>query len=137
MRILGIDPGCNGGVAVVELLDSSVPTLLGAGVIPTIGTNAKQRVDVRQLHDWVLRHLPLQHALIEHAQEMPRQGASSGFKYGRAVGTIEAVIAILQIPISIIEPRRWKKSTGCTAKTRKAVVSARFSCFQSRTNCSP
>jgi len=104
MRIL-----CNGGVAVVELLDGSAPTLLGAGDIPTIGTKARQRVDVHELHAWILRHRSLQHALIERAQAMPRQGASSGFHYGRAVGSIEAVIAILQIPISIIEPRRWKK----------------------------
>jgi hypothetical protein len=30
--------------------------------------------------------------LIERAQAMPKQGASSGFKYGRAVGALEGVI---------------------------------------------
>ena len=37
--------------------------------------------------------------LIERAQAMPKQGASSGFKYGRAVGAIEAAIALCAIPV--------------------------------------
>jgi len=40
---------------------------------------------------------------------MPKQGASSGFKYGRAVGAIEAVLACCEIPFTIIEPTAWKK----------------------------
>jgi crossover junction endodeoxyribonuclease RuvC len=40
---------------------------------------------------------------------MPKQGASSGFKYGRAVGAIEAVIVCCAIPLTIIEPSIWKK----------------------------
>ena len=40
---------------------------------------------------------------------MPKQGASSGFKYGRAVGAIEAVMACCAIPLTIVEPSIWKK----------------------------
>jgi len=47
--------------------------------------------------------------LIERAQAMPKQGASSGFKYGRAVGAIEAVVACCAIPLTIVEPSIWKK----------------------------
>jgi len=56
----------------------------------------------------VLSHQPA-HCLIERAQAMPKQGASSGFKYGRAVGAIEAVIACCAIPLTIVEPSMWKK----------------------------
>ena len=41
---------------------------------------------------------------------MPRQGASSGFKYGRAVGSLETVIACCGIPLAIIEPSQWKRA---------------------------
>ena len=58
--------------------------------------------------DWIVKHAP-QHALIERAQAMPKQGASSGFKYGRAVGAIEAVITCCAIPLTIVEPSIWKK----------------------------
>jgi crossover junction endodeoxyribonuclease RuvC len=40
---------------------------------------------------------------------MPKQGASSGFKYGRAVGALEAVITCCAVPLLIIEPTAWKK----------------------------
>jgi hypothetical protein len=39
---------------------------------------------------------------------MPKQGASSGYKYGRAVGAIEAVIACCEVPLNV-EPSMWKK----------------------------
>ena len=41
---------------------------------------------------------------------MPKQGASSGFKYGRATGALEAVIACCEVPVTIIEPTAWKKA---------------------------
>ena len=56
----------------------------------------------------MLAHTPV-HALIERAQAMPKQGASSGFKYGRAVGAIESVIACCEIPLIIVEPTAWEK----------------------------
>jgi hypothetical protein len=40
---------------------------------------------------------------------MPAQGSSSGFKDGRAVGAIEAAIALSGIPVTIVEPSAWKK----------------------------
>jgi len=39
----------------------------------------------------------------------PKQGASSGFKYGRATGSLETVIACCEIPMTIVEPSVWKK----------------------------
>jgi hypothetical protein len=34
----------------------------------------------------------------------------AGFKYGRAVGALEAVLACCEIPLTIIEPAAWKKA---------------------------
>ena len=76
--------------------------------IPVTGTKAKERVDVAALRNWIETHHP-HHALIERAQVMPKQGASSGFKYGRAVGAIEATVAGCGIPLTILEPRIWKQ----------------------------
>ena len=67
------------------------------------------------------RHKPIR-ALIERAQAMPKQGASSGFKYGRAVGAIEAVITLCEIPVTIVEPSVWKRFRDSPARTRKAAA---------------
>ena len=108
IRVLGIDPGVRGGLAVIEISDTMAPRLVDAIDIPVTGVGAKERVDVLAIRTWILAHQP-QHAAIERAQAMPKQGASSGFKYGRATGALEAVIACCETPLTIIEPTAWKK----------------------------
>jgi Holliday junction resolvasome RuvABC endonuclease subunit len=108
-NILGVDPGIRGGLAIVAVdANGAAPRLVDAIDIPVTGVGAKERVDVLAIRGWVIQHAP-QHALLERAQAMPKQGASSGFKYGRAVGAIEAVIACCAIPLTIVEPASWKK----------------------------
>ena len=94
VQILGIDSGIRGGRAVVAVEDGAAPRLVAAIDIPVIGTGAKERVDVAAIRNFIEQHKPIR-ALIERAQAMPKQGSSSGFKYGRAVGAIErhAVLA--------------------------------------------
>ena len=109
MKVVGIDPGIHGGMAIVVINDGAAPQLADAIDIPTVGVGAKERVDVLAVRAWILSHQP-QHALIKRAQAMPRQGASSGFKYGRATGALEAVLACCEVPTTIIEPAVWKKA---------------------------
>jgi crossover junction endodeoxyribonuclease RuvC len=109
VRILGIDPGVHGGLAVIELNDGAAPQLVDAMDIPTVGTGAKERVDVLALRAWIQTHRP-DHAAIERAQAMPKQGASSGFKYGRATGALEAVLACCEVPFELVEPSVWKRA---------------------------
>src|SRR5262249_36433339 len=88
MKFLGGDSGIRGGLAVVDINDGTASQLVDAIDIPTTGVGAKERVDVLAIRAWIRLHQP-QHAFIERAQAFPKQGSSSGFKYGRAVGAIE------------------------------------------------
>ena len=108
MRLMGIDPGIHGGIALVLFEPDRAPQLLAVADIPVVGIGAKERVDALALRDWIRAQQP-QHAVIERTQAMPKQGASSGFKYGRATGSLEAVIACCEIPTTIIEPTAWKR----------------------------
>ena len=87
--------------------------------IPVIGSGAKERVDVAAIRNFIDQHRPIR-ALIERAQAMPKQGASSGFKYGRAVGAIEATIALCSIPMEIIEPSAWKRFWKLPGKDKES-----------------
>jgi Holliday junction resolvasome RuvABC endonuclease subunit len=107
MKILGVDPGIRGSFAIVEISDGAAPQLVDAIDIPVAGVGAKERVDVLAIRNWVELHQP-HYALVERAA-MPKQGASSSFKYGKSVGAIEAMIACCGIPITIVEPTAWKK----------------------------
>ena len=105
MRVLGVDPGIRGGLAVVEITDGAAPALVECIDIPVVGTGAKERVDVVAIRNFIDRHKPVR-ALIERAQAMPKQGSSSGFKYGRAVGAIEAA------DHTVFDPGRPRRAVG-------------------------
>jgi crossover junction endodeoxyribonuclease RuvC len=111
VKILGVDPGIRGGLAIVTASDGTAPGLVDAIDIPVVGVGAKERVDVLAIRTWIQMHRP-DRAVIERAQAMPKQGASSGFKYGRATGALEAVLACCEIPTTIVEPSAWKKFHG-------------------------
>jgi crossover junction endodeoxyribonuclease RuvC len=120
MKILGIDPGAvSGGLAIVEINDGVAPQLIDAIDLPVIGVKAKQRIDVLALRTWIQHHEP-DHAVIERGQAMPRQGASSGFKFGRGCGALEAAIQLLEIPMTIIEPTVWKKFHALRGSDKEA-----------------
>ena len=119
MKLLGVDPGIRGGLAIVSIDDGAAPQLIDAIDIPVTGVGAKERVDVLAIRTWIIAHAP-QHALIERAQAMPKQGASSGFKYGRAVGAIEAAITLCSIPVEIVEPSAWKRFWKLPGKDKES-----------------
>jgi Holliday junction resolvasome RuvABC endonuclease subunit len=111
MKILGVDPGIHGRLAIVIANGDGMAQLVDAIDIPVTDVAAKERVDPIAIRVWAETHKP-QYAIIERAQAMPRQGGSSGFKYGRATGAIEAVTACCRIPTTIIEPSAWKTFHG-------------------------
>ena len=107
MISLGVDPGIRGGIAIVSDSDG-IGMLLDAIDIPVVGSGARERVDVAAVRDFIQQHKPTL-ALVERAQAMPRQGSSSGFKYGRSVGQIEATVVLCSVPLEIVEPTAWKR----------------------------
>ena len=119
MKILGIDPGAvSGGCAIVEISDGAAPQLVDAIDLPVVGVKAKQRIDVLVLRTWIQQHRP-DHAIVERGQALPRQGASSGFKYGRGCGALEATIQLLGIPMTIAEASVWKKFHGLRGQDKE------------------
>lgn len=117
MRILGIDPGLIGGLAIyVTGDDLNGPRRCVCAVdIPTFESkmktkkkNTSKRIDVIDLQRFIKANFP-DHAIIERAQAMPDQGSASGFRYGRAIGAIEATVLCCGVPLSIVSPRQWKK----------------------------
>lgn len=110
MIVLGIDPGLSGGLAIIAGLPGSL-RMVEVIDVPTHGDKAKRRVHVAAVLDFIQKHGP-ERAVIERAQAMPDQGASSGFIYGRAVGALEACIEGLGIRLTVIESTAWKKYHG-------------------------
>ena len=52
-------------------------------------------------------------------QAVRAQGSSSGFKYGKVVGSLEPVIACCEMPMTIIEPAVWKRALHLRGKDKE------------------
>ena len=129
-RYLGVDPGLSGALAIVETIND-VPVLVDAIDTPSTGTGAKARVDIIAAAEWIAKHAPSM-AFVERGQAYPGQGASSGFSYGRAVGAIEAVVALCQIPMTLVEASSWKRKLHLPGKDKEAARQRALQLFPSQ-----
>ena len=62
---------------------------------------------------------------IEDVHAMPKQGVSSTFKFGMAVGAIQAIVELTRAPWLIVRPQIWKKDVGVTSDKNTSLELAR------------
>jgi crossover junction endodeoxyribonuclease RuvC len=112
-RIIGIDPGASGAIA---LLVSGV--LISVHDMPTV-TVERNKSQKRQVCPAGLSLLIesltgpyVTKAICEKVGARPGQGVSSMFSFGRSVGIIEGVLAARQIPVTFVTPQAWQKQSG-------------------------
>lgn len=120
MLILGVDPGLVSGAW--GLIDHHGVYVAG-GSIP----HADRRIDVRQWRHDLREAMGHQDVVValESVHSMPGQGVASTFAFGRAVGAIQAVLDLLAAPVTLAEPRIWKRKMGLTADKGSSLALAR------------
>lgn len=101
--VVAIDPGLNGGVAILGGTGH-----LKAFDIPTMGEKTKRRLNGAMLARFVIEtHVTC--AVIEKASARPAQGVSSSFRFGMAFGQCLGILEALFIPMETVAPSRWKR----------------------------
>lgn len=105
MAVIGIDPGLSGAAALVD----DAGRLLDVFDLPVVGDGPAAIVDGANLARFIRAVAP-DRAVVELVSAMPKQGAASTFKFGRAVGVILGVLAAVEIPVVQVAPTRWKKA---------------------------
>lgn len=91
---MGIDPGTNGGFAVVwEDNTWEVFPMDRAGLI----SFCREKKD-----DCCV-------CCLEQVHSMPKQGVASTFTFGKNAGFLEGVLEVVGIPYQLISPQKWKK----------------------------
>jgi hypothetical protein len=108
-RIMGIDPGVSGAVAIFDGTD-----LLDAFDMPVVETQSgkrkKRRISPEMLVAEIEEHIGyLSRVYIEDVHAMPGQGVTSMFAFGEAAGLIRGVCAGLKVPVYLISPVTWKR----------------------------
>ena len=109
MRIIGIDPGLSGGIAILE--DNKVKEMFDMPVMSDGKKNKRQlnsallaqiiKDNIEDIEDTVM--------VVEQVNAMPGQGVTSMFNFGQTFGAIKGICAALSLPIFFVRPAKWKK----------------------------
>lgn len=107
-RILGVDPGQSGGLAIIH------GGRLVKGIrMPVVEIRGKKILDARAVDDWWGDCIkPFDVAVIEAVHAMPGQGVSSTFQFGRMLGAIESLVYAVGSPVHYVTPAAWKRALG-------------------------
>ena len=109
MKIIGIDPGLSGAIAILE--DNKVLSIFDMPVMAE-GKKNKRQLNSAQLVDIIKENIKLNDdiaVVVEQVNAMPGQGVTSMFNFGQTFGAIKGVCAALKLPIFFVRPSKWKK----------------------------
>ena len=109
MKIIGIDPGLSGAIAILE--NKKVLNIFDMPVMAE-GKKNKRQLNSAQLVDLLKKIVTEKdeiYVVVEQVNAMPGQGVTSMFNFGQTFGAIKGVCAALSLPIFFVRPSKWKK----------------------------
>ena len=100
---IGIDPGVNGGIAVITVKRGS-PPYINAIPMPRSEREIWQAVQALspRKHHW-------SHAALEAVHSMPGQGVKSTFAFGRGYGFLRGCLTAAKIAFEDVRPQDWQR----------------------------
>jgi hypothetical protein len=127
MLVIGIDPGLDGGVAVLH--EQEGKTGAAVAVMPTRpGPNGRRQVNAGALYAWLRsfsegRAHPPDLVVFEQVHSKPTDGSTSAFTFGKATGKALAVFEVLGWPLEEVTPQAWKAVIlAGTDKSKQAAI---------------
>jgi len=109
MKIIGIDPGLSGAIAILE--DSKVQYIFDMPVMPE-GKKNKRQLNSAQMGKLIKDNISKDEevcVVVEQVNAMPGQGVTSMFNFGQSFGAIKGICAAIGLPIFFVRPSKWKK----------------------------
>ena len=109
MKIIGIDPGLSGGIAILE--NNKVLNMFDMPVMSE-GKKNKRQLNSAQLVSLIKENISSNDEIavvVEQVNAMPGQGVTSMFNFGQTFVAIKGVCAALELPIFFVRPSKWKK----------------------------
>ena len=118
MRIIGIDPGLSGALAILD--DLKIFDIFDMPVMSE-GKKNKNQLNSAQLVNIIKKNILTDKetiVIVEQVSAMPGQGVTSMFNFGQSFGVIKGICSAMQLPIYFVRPAKWKKYYGLI-KTEK------------------
>lgn len=105
MRVLGVDPGATGAMA---MLDTGLDGLVVVDM-PFALINKRRVLNETVMADLLRLYQP-DCAWVERVHSLPKQGVSSSFSFGMAYGMVRGALAALGVPTTLVTPQEWKRA---------------------------
>ena len=109
MRIIGIDPGLSGGIAILD--DLKIFDIYDMPIMSE-GKKNKNQLNSAQLVNIIKKNIIPSgdtFLIVEQVSAMPGQWVTSMFNFGQTFGSIKGICAALNLPIFFVRPAKWKK----------------------------
>ena len=109
MRIIGIDPGLSGGIAILD--DLKIYDIFDMPIMSE-GKKNKNQLNSAHLVNIINKHVLKKEntfVIVEQVSAMPGQGVTSMFNFGQTFGSIKGICAAMGLPIFYVRPAKWKK----------------------------
>ena len=109
MRIIGIDTGLSGAIAILDGL--KIFDMFDMPVMSE-GKKNKNQLNSAQLVNIIKGHILSNDdtfVIVEQVSAMPGQGVTSMFNFGQTFGAIKGICAAMNLPIFYLRPAKWKK----------------------------
>ena len=131
MRIIGIDPGLSGGIAILD--DLKICDIFDMPIMSE-GKKNKNQLNSAQLVNLITKHIIKKdetYVIVEQVSAMPGQGVTSMFNFGQTFGSIKGICAALGLPIFYVRPAKWKKHFELINSSKDASRTKVFEMFAS------
>lgn len=110
MKIIGIDPGITGALAVYDH-----GSLVSVHDMPVLDGQVDGGRLAQLFDEWHAHMIAL-----ERVQPMPRNGSIASFSLGKNFGIVIGVATALSHPLVTIRPVEWKRRMGLMGKSKEA-----------------
>ena len=109
MRIIGIDPGLSGAIAILDGL--KIFDIFDMPIMSE-GKKNKNQLNSAQLVNIINKHiLPSgdTFVIVEQVSAMPGQGVTSMFNFGQSFGILKGICSAMHLSMYFVRPAKWKK----------------------------
>ncbi|UTU08173.1 hypothetical protein CcrC1_gp484 [Caulobacter phage C1] len=120
MRILGVDPGTKGALAILDTVKWTVAII---DMPLEIGTKGKEKVSAQGVLE-VVRAAAPDAAFLEEVHASPQMGVTSAFSFGDGYGCTRTAILAYGCALWPIRPQVWKPAMKAPKDKKQATTRA-------------
>ena len=121
MRVMGIDPGVTGALAVIQRTADGALVVECVHDLPTLteltsSGKARRRVDPVALAGIVHAVGPCDRTVVERLLAPPGIASTTAFSMGATAATISTVLAFAGVAHKVVAASTWKRALECPAE---------------------